>query len=103
MRWLRRRACWVRPRLCTLAVIHPDLASSGGILETKKIGDMAYERGVAMALHRAMLPIAGLAVVHCAAATENFMVIENHTVDHLQQWSSLVEGLPVPLIANGHI
>ena len=56
-----------------------------------------------MALHRAMLPIAGLAVVHCAAATENFMVIENHTVDHLQQWSSLVEGLPVPLVANGHI
>ncbi len=25
----------------SLAVIHPDLASSGGILETKKIGDMA--------------------------------------------------------------
>ena len=58
---------------------------------------------MAMALHRAMLPIAGLAAVHCAAATENFKVIENHTVDHLQQWSSLVEGLPVPLIANGHI
>ena len=56
-----------------------------------------------MALPRAMLPIAGLAAVHCAAATENFMVIENHTVDHLQQWSGLVEGLPVPLIANGHI
>ena len=56
-----------------------------------------------MALHRAMLPISGLAAVHCAAATENFMVIENHTVDHLQQWSGLVEGLPVPLIANGHI
>ena len=56
-----------------------------------------------MALHRAMLPISGLAAVHCAAATENFVVIENRTVDHLQQWSSLVEGLPVPLKANGHI
>ena len=56
-----------------------------------------------MALHREMLPIVGLAAVHYAAATENFMVIENHTVDHLQQWSSLVEGLPVPLVANGHI
>ena len=50
-----------------------------------------------------MLPIAGLAAVHCAAATENFMVLENHTVDQLEQWSSLVEGLPVPLIENGHI
>ncbi|MFT5087295.1 MAG: L-alanine-DL-glutamate epimerase-like enolase superfamily enzyme [Candidatus Latescibacterota bacterium] len=86
-----------------LAVIHPDLASSGGILETKKIGDMAQEHGVAMALHMAMLPIAALAAVHCAAATENFMVLENHTVDQLEEWSSLVEGLPVPLIENGYI
>ncbi len=86
-----------------VAVVHPDLASSGGILETKKIGDLAQEHGIGMALHMAMLPIAGLAAVHCAAATENFMVLENHTVDHLEQWSSLVEGLPVPLIKDGHI
>ena len=86
-----------------IAVAHPDLASSGGILETKKIGDLAQEHGVAMALHMAMSPIAALASVHCAAATENFMVLENHSVDQLEQWSSLVEGLPVPLIENGHI
>ncbi|HIG57446.1 MAG TPA: mandelate racemase/muconate lactonizing enzyme family protein [Candidatus Handelsmanbacteria bacterium] len=86
-----------------IAVAHPDLASSGGILETKKIGDLAQEYGVAMALHMAMSPIAALASVHCAAATENFMVLENHSVDQLEQWSSLVEGLPVPLIENGYI
>ena len=86
-----------------IAVAHPDLASSGGILETKKIGDLAQEHGVAMALHMAMSPIAALASVHCAAATENFMVLENHSVDQLEQWRSLVEGLPVPLIENGHI
>jgi L-alanine-DL-glutamate epimerase-like enolase superfamily enzyme len=86
-----------------IAVAHPDLASSGGILETKKIGDLAQEHGVAMALHMAMSPIAALASVHCAAATENFMVLENHSVDQLEQWSSLVEGLPEPLIENGHI
>ena len=86
-----------------IAVAHPDLASSGGILETKKIGDLAQEHGIAMALHMAMSPIAALASVHCAAATENFMVLENHSVDQLEQWSSLVEGLPVPLIEDGHI
>jgi L-alanine-DL-glutamate epimerase-like enolase superfamily enzyme len=86
-----------------LAVVHPDLASSGGILETKKIGDLAQEHGIAMALHMAMSPIAALASVHCAAATENFMVLENHSVDQLEQWSSMVEGLPVPLIEDGHI
>ncbi len=86
-----------------IAVAHPDLASSGGILETKKVGDLAQEHGIAMALHMAMSPIAALASVHCAAATENFMVLENHSVDQLEQWSSLVEGLPVPLIKDGHI
>jgi len=86
-----------------IAIAHPDLASSGGILETKKIGDLAQEHGIAMALHMAMSPIAALASVHCAAATENFMVLENHSVDQLEQWSGLVEGLPVPLIENGYI
>ena len=86
-----------------IAVAHPDLASSGGILETKKIGDLAQEHGIAMAMHMAMSPIAALAAVHCAAATENFMVLENHSVDQLEKWSSLVEGLPVPLIQNGYI
>ncbi len=86
-----------------VAVIHPDLATSGGILETKKIGDLAQEHGIAMALHMAMSPIAALASVHCAAATENFMALENHSVDDLERWSSLVQGLPKPLIQDGHI
>lgn len=86
-----------------IAVAHPDLASSGGILETKKVGDLAQDHGIAMALHMAMSPIAALASVHCAAATENFMVLENHSVDQLDQWSSLIKGLPVPLIEDGHI
>ncbi len=86
-----------------VAVVHPDLATAGGILETKKIGDAAQRQGVAMALHMAMSPIAALASVHCAAATENFMVLENHSVDDLEDWSSLVTGLPVPLIEDGHI
>jgi L-alanine-DL-glutamate epimerase-like enolase superfamily enzyme len=86
-----------------VSVIHPDLASSGGILETKKIGDLAQEHGIAMAMHMAMSPVAALAAVHCAAATENFMVLENHSVDDLERWSGLVQGLPVPLIQDGHI
>ena len=42
-------------------IIHPDLASSGGLLETKKIGDMAQEYGVAMAMHFAGSPICCMA------------------------------------------
>ena len=83
-------------------VIHPDLASSGGILETKKIGDLAQEHGIAMAMHMAGSPISALANVHCAAATENFLVLENHSVDY-PKWNNLVEGLPNPLIQDGYI
>ena len=86
-----------------IAVAHPDLASAGGILETKKIGDAAQEAGIAMALHMAMSPVAAMASVQAAAATENFLVLENHSVDDLERWSSLVTGLPVPLIEDGHI
>jgi L-alanine-DL-glutamate epimerase-like enolase superfamily enzyme len=85
-----------------VAVIHPDPATSGGILETKKIGDLAQEYGVAMAMHMAGSPIAAMAAVHIAAATENFLVLENHSVD-LPDWNELVTGLPNPLIKDGYI
>ncbi len=85
-----------------IRVIHPDLASSGGILETKKIGDLAQEYGIAMAMHMAGSPISALANVHCAAATQNFLVLENHSVD-LPHWNELVVGLPNPLIQDGYI
>ncbi len=85
-----------------VSVIHPDLASSGGILETKKIGDLAQEHGIAMAMHMAATPICALANVHCAAATENFLVLENHSVDD-PKWSEMVTGLPTPLIQDGFI
>ncbi len=85
-----------------VSIIHPDLATSGGILETKKIGDYAQEHGIAMAMHMAGSPISALANVHCAAATENFLVLENHSVD-IERWSELVEGLPRPLVQDGYI
>lgn len=85
-----------------VAVIHPDIATSGGLLETKKVGDLAQEHGVAMAMHMAGSPISTLASVHCAAATENFMVLENHAVD-IPAWNDLLEGLENPLIQNGSI
>ncbi len=85
-----------------VSVIHPDVLSTGGILETKKIGDMAQDHGVAMAIHMAESPIGCMAAVHVAAATENFMVLENHSVD-VPWWNDLVTGLPNPIIQNGYI
>jgi L-alanine-DL-glutamate epimerase-like enolase superfamily enzyme len=72
-------------------IVHPDLATSGGILETKKIGDLCQEHGVPMAMHFAGTPISFMANVHCAAATENFLVLEHHSVD-VPWWEDLVHG-----------
>ncbi len=83
-------------------IIHPDLATSGGILETKKIGDMAQSYGVAMAMHFAGTPVSCMANVHCAAATENFLVLENHSVD-VPWWNDLVEGIEKPIVNKGYI
>ncbi len=81
-------------------MIHPDLASAGGILETKKIGDYAEERGVAMAMHFAGSPISFMANVHCAAATQNFVALEHHSVD-VAWWEDLVTGIEKPIVKNG--
>lgn len=70
-------------------MIHPDLASSGGLMETKKIGDYAMEHGVAMAMHFAGTPVSFMANVHCAAATENFIALEHHSMD-VPWWEDLV-------------
>jgi L-alanine-DL-glutamate epimerase-like enolase superfamily enzyme len=71
-------------------IVHPDLASSGGLLETKRIGDYAEEHGIAMAMHQAGTPVSFMANVHCAAATQNFLALEHHSID-LPWWEGLVK------------
>ena len=81
-------------------MIHPDLASAGGLLETKKIGDHAMEHGVAMAMHFAGTPVSFMANLHCAAATENFIALEHHSVD-VPWWEDLVTGPDKPIHRSG--
>lgn len=85
-----------------VSVIHPDILSSGGIYENKKIGDLAQEYGVAMAVHMAESPIACMAAVHSVAATENFLALENHSID-VPWWNEIANGLPNPIVRDGFI
>src|SRR5664279_908459 len=71
-------------------IVQPDLSTSGGLLETKRIGDYAEEHGIAMILHQAGTPVSFMAGVHCAAATQNFLALEHHNID-LPWWESLVK------------
>jgi L-alanine-DL-glutamate epimerase-like enolase superfamily enzyme len=82
-------------------IIQPDLGTSGGLLETKKIGDYAEEHNIAMAMHMAGSPVCFMANVHCAAATQNFLGLEHHSVD-TPYWSNLVKMTgSQPMVTNG--
>lgn len=92
-------------KLCAnhaVSKIHPDLATSGGILRTHRIGDTAFKYGVPMAMHMAGTPVSCMASVHCAAATRNFLALENHSLD-VPWWQDLVEGIQKPIIDKGYI
>jgi L-alanine-DL-glutamate epimerase-like enolase superfamily enzyme len=82
-------------------IVHPDLGTSGGLLETKKIGDYAEEHGVAMAMHMAGSPVCFMANVHCAAATQNFLALEHHSPDSTW-WPNIVKMTgSQPMVTNG--
>ena len=85
-----------------VSVIHPDILSSGGILENKRIGDLAQTYGVAMAVHMAESPVSAYACVHSVAATENFYVLENHSVD-VPWWDQMTLGTPEKIVDHGYI
>ena len=89
-------------RAGAVSVIHPDILTAGGMLETKKIGDLAAEYGVMTVLHMAESPIGAMAAVHVAAALPQFMAMEFHSAD-VPEWQDMVNGLPRPLIDHGFI
>ncbi len=81
-------------------IVHPDLLTCGGILETKKLGDLAARYGVSMALHMCESPISALAGAHMATASENFFTQEHDAFD-ICWWEDLVIGLPKPIVQDG--
>ena len=85
-----------------VSVIHPDILTCGGALELKKIGDMADELGVAVAIHMAESPVACLAATHVAAAMHNVLALEFHSVD-VPWWCDMVTGIPNPIFKDGFI
>lgn len=83
-------------------IFHPDPGSAGGVLGTKQVGDLAEEYGIGCAVHFASTPVACMAGVHAIAAMNNFLAMENHSVD-VPWWDSLVDGVPKPIVNRGFI
>jgi L-alanine-DL-glutamate epimerase-like enolase superfamily enzyme len=83
-------------------VLHPDLLTSGGMLETKRIADYGERYGVATALHCCCSPIGFMANVHCGAAIPSLLSVEHHGLD-IPFWGDLVTGLDPNYMVDGYV
>ncbi|GAB5374196.1 MAG: mandelate racemase/muconate lactonizing enzyme family protein [Acuticoccus sp.] len=83
-------------------ILHPDLLTSGGILETKRISDDGEREGIPTALHFAGSPIAFAANLHCAASISSFLALEHHGLD-LPFWRHLVTGFDEDYLDGGYV
>ena len=63
---------------------------------------MCEQYGVGMAIHMAESPIACMAAIHTAAAIQNVMAVEFHSVD-IPWWNDLARGIANPLFRNGFV
>jgi L-alanine-DL-glutamate epimerase-like enolase superfamily enzyme len=86
-----------------ISICHPDPAECGGILEAKKIADLAAQHGIATAFHNHNNPTTLFAGVHAAAAAEQFVALEFHNCDHTEEFLSVVSGVPKPIIDDGFV
>jgi L-alanine-DL-glutamate epimerase-like enolase superfamily enzyme len=80
-------------------VIMPDLAKAGGIMEGKRIADIADAYYVPIAPHNVSSPLGMMAACHVVASVPNFLVLEFHGRE-IPWWEDLCDG-DKPYIQNG--
>ncbi len=81
-------------------IVSPDLAKAGGLLEGRRIADLADMYYIPLAPHNICGPIGTYAACHVCAAVPNFLALEFHHLDN-QLWDDMV--LESPLIEEGCI
>ena len=83
------------------AIINPDIGHAGGILETKKIADMAHAYYIASSPHSAGGPILNAASLHLDATTPNFLIHEFFSPD-IPYYEEIIKE-PFPIMKGGLI
>ena len=83
-------------------IISPDIQKAGGLLEAKRIAELAGLYEIPVAPHNISSPLGTIASCHVCSTLANFMVLEFHGQD-VPFWDDLVIGAPKPLIQNGRI
>jgi L-alanine-DL-glutamate epimerase-like enolase superfamily enzyme len=93
----------LRQMIVTQAVdiVQPDIPRVGGLLEAKKIADLADIYYIPLAAHNVCSPIGTMAACHTCASMRNFLILEFHAQD-VPWWDDLVVG-DQPMIQDGYI
>lgn len=71
-------------------IVMPDLQKCGGLLEGRKVADMAHVYYTPFAPHCVVSPIGTMASCHVCAAVPNFLVLEWHWISRLELWKNFV-------------
>lgn len=82
-------------------IVQPDIPKAGGLLEAKRIADLADLYFLHVAAHNVSSPVATMAAAHACAGMRNFTVLEFHALD-VPWWDDLVER-EGPLIRDGEL
>jgi L-alanine-DL-glutamate epimerase-like enolase superfamily enzyme len=83
-------------------IVSPDFQKAGGVLEGRRIADLADTYYIAVAPHNISSPIGTIASAHIAAAIPNFLALEFHASE-VPFWEDLATGIQKPIIREGYI
>lgn len=85
-----------------LDIVAPDPQKAGGLLESRRIADLADTHYIAVAPHCIASPIGTMANAHLAAAIPNFLALEWHGMS-VPFWEEIATGHGGPVIHDGFI
>lgn len=83
-------------------ILAPDFQKVGGLLEGRRIADMAEVHYLAVAPHNISSPIGTMASAHLCAAIPNFLALEWHAAE-VPFFDDLIKNRRAPLIEKGYI
>jgi gluconate/galactonate dehydratase len=83
-------------------IVSPDFQKAGGLLDAKRIADLAALYEIPVAPHNISSPLGTIASCQVCSTLTNFMVLEFHGQD-VPFWDDLATGVPKPLIKDGYI
>jgi galactonate dehydratase len=100
----RRHGFWELIANRSVDLVAPDVQKCGGLLEAKRIGELAELQGIRYAPHNISSPLGTLASAHVCATLPNFVALEFHGAD-VPFWNDLITRPDAsgPLIQKGRI